>query len=430
MLQRLARALDARDAELARDLLGALRAERGEADANVRLSGARLARLEGREDEALAMLGALARELPRQPAVVFHYAEALAAVGRFDQAGRWYLQASRLKPEWLEGYRRALQCAVHVARGEGFDRLTPNGSRESGESSSGARAATVHSTPATVLGVRVEPPPQSTPAVRHAPPDPHATTLLSVIVCSIDPGKLAALRANLGALLDGTPWELIHIGDAKSLAEGYTRGLQQARGARLVLCHDDIRILAPDFRRRLLAYLERYDLIGVAGSTLCSGPAVFWAGLPHAHGWVAYPDARGTVPCISSTRGPVVEGAQALDGLFLAARRELFERVAFDAETFDGFHFYDLDLSWHAHRAGARLAICQDLLIEHRSRGEFGQDWQRYAARFLAKYPELARTPASTLPFIFPAPPGDDAQARGVYAALTRWIATIDEALA
>ena len=126
----------------------------------------------------------------------------------------------------------------------------------------------------------------------------------------------------------------------------------------------------------------------------------------------------------------MIAGVQALDGLFLAARCELFERVAFDAQTFDGFHFYDIDFSLRAHRAGARLAVCQDLLVEHQSRGEFNDTWRRYAARFLEKFPELGGTPASIVPFVFTAPAGDDAQARRVYAALMRWIALIDEALA
>ena len=43
---------------------------------------------------------------------------------------------------------------------------------------------------------------------------------------------------------------------------------------------------------------------------------------------------------------PLVRNVQALDGLFMAARRSVIERVSFDPVTFDGFHGYDLDFSY------------------------------------------------------------------------------------
>jgi len=86
---------------------------------------------------------------------------------------------------------------------------------------------------------------------------------------------------------------------------------------------------------------------------------------------------------------PVLPGAQALDGVFLAGHRNVFERVPFDVETFDGFHFYDLDLSYRAYRAGLNCAVALDLLLWHQSGGDFGDTWRHYADRLLAKFPEL-----------------------------------------
>lgn len=221
------------------------------------------------------------------------------------------------------------------------------------------------------------------------PPQSQAAGAISVVVCSIDPARLARLRTDLERELAGEDWELIVIGDARSLCEGYGRGLERARGELVVLCHDDIGILSRRFARRLREHLADHDLVGVAGSDRLDGPKWFWAGPPHTASWVSQPHGDGWLLGLLGAWGPVVEDAQALDGLFLAGRRDALRALGFDATTFDGFHFYDLDLSWRAHRAGLRCAIALDLLLWHASGGNFAASWQGYAQRFLDKFPEL-----------------------------------------
>lgn len=217
---------------------------------------------------------------------------------------------------------------------------------------------------------------------------------ISAIVCSVTESKLERLRQNLGERLAGEDWELVHIGDAASLAEGYQRGRLRARGDLLIFCHDDIRILSPDFSDRLRAYLAANDLIGVAGTTYSSGPDWAWSGAPHLYCWVSQPHfARqsaeaGNVTMLMGAHGPCVADAQLLDGLFLAMHAAVFDRIGFDAVNFDGFHGYDLDFSYRAHLAGIRTAICMDLCLFHESPGNFDATYRRYAQRFCAKLPQ------------------------------------------
>ena len=87
-----------------------------------------------------------------------------------------------------------------------------------------------------------------------------------------------------------------------------------------------------------------------------------------------------------------------LDGVFLAARREVFSTVEFDEATFDGFHLYDIDWSYRAAKAGFRLGAAGDLLVVHDSRGAFGAPWGEYAARFCHKHQvELQMSDTSTI---------------------------------
>ena len=93
---------------------------------------------------------------------------------------------------------------------------------------------------------------------------------------------------------------------------------------------------------------------------------------------------------------PVCEDIKLLDGAFIAVRRHVWESVRFDPDRYDGFHLYDLDFTWRASTAGARLAVPADLLVFHASKGRYGEAWRRYARRFAE---------AAGLDWLAPAPP-------------------------
>lgn len=221
------------------------------------------------------------------------------------------------------------------------------------------------------------------------PPYPGSPQKVSVIICSITPAKYDRVCANYRERLAGVPHEIIGIHDARSICEGYARGLARSSGDILVFSHDDIAIHAPDFADRLQNRLAEHELLGVVGSTQLSGSGWLYSRWPHIHGQVgmAAATAAGFTVTAFHMRGAVTTGAQVLDGLFLACRRDLAEDIGFDADTFDGWHFYDFDFSYRAWRAGRRTAVCHDFLIEHASQGGFNADWVRYAARFRKKHP-------------------------------------------
>lgn len=230
-------------------------------------------------------------------------------------------------------------------------------------------------------------------------PEEGATKLLSVIVCSIDDARFTQVAQMYAERLAGRPYELIRIADARSLCEGYQRGLAQSRGEWVIFSHDDIAHLAPDFDLRLRRHLLAHEVVGVAGTTCLRGGMWGSAGWPHQHGWVAHTGKTpGTLELnIFRVDGPLVTGIQALDGLFMAARREVALAIGFDAQTFDGFHFYDLDFSYRAYLAGYRLVVANDLPVLHFSRGNFDARWQGYAERFQAKHQAtLSRLPAQS----------------------------------
>jgi GT2 family glycosyltransferase len=150
--------------------------------------------------------------------------------------------------------------------------------------------------------------------------------------------------------------------------------------------------------QRIAAHLQNWDVVGVAGTTRLTTPAVMGSGSEYVHGWMAQPNyerapIKGAAPTgymaglLSATTTPVK--AEALDGVFIAARRQVFERVSFDAQTFDRFHGYDIDFTYRCYQAGLNVAVCPDLWLVHFSEGDFGSEWVEYAERLQKKFPTL-----------------------------------------
>ena len=211
---------------------------------------------------------------------------------------------------------------------------------------------------------------------------------ISVVICSIRPERFERVHAGYAERLAGVEHEIIGVHDARSLCEGYNRGMRRARGDVLVFSHDDLELACPDFAARLLRHLDQFDVVGVAGATRAVAGSWLQAGWPHIHGQVGMPgSAPGRVSVTAyQLQGSATPGAQALDGVLVAASREAAQRTGWDEATFDGWHFYDADFVYSAWRSGVRTAIAHDLLVVHDSHGSFGEDWMRYREKFRRKH--------------------------------------------
>lgn len=222
--------------------------------------------------------------------------------------------------------------------------------------------------------------------------------MISIVVCSIDPGKFARLSAHFREIMAAEPYEIVGIHDARSLCEGYNRGLDKSRGDIVIFCHDDVEIWTPDFAPRLKKHLRAFDAIGVAGTNLAVGGGWFDAGPPFVFGQVAHMNGPNFHIAIYGLGRRVVPGIQAMDGLLLAFHRPVIERVRWDADTFTGFHVYDMDCTYRAHRMGYRLGVALDLPVFHASHGKLDDAWRNAAELFMKKH---AATLAAVKPRLF-----------------------------
>jgi hypothetical protein len=77
--------------------------------------------------------------------------------------------------------------------------------------------------------------------------------------------KFAAASANLSKLLSGEQFEFIRIDDAKSMCEGYNRGVARSRGETVILM---LVGLVPVFLIMLVLWYatrDYFDVVGVGG---------------------------------------------------------------------------------------------------------------------------------------------------------------------
>ncbi len=192
--------------------------------------------------------------------------------------------------------------------------------------------------------------------------------------------------------MEGENFEIIGIHDAKSLCEGYNRGIQKSVGDVLIFSHDDIEILSQDFLAKLKVHLEKFDIVGLAGADKVVGGGWVNAGVPHLYGQVANPQGSGYLVALydygkTANQGKTAaDGIKMLDGLFFAVKRSVVQKVLFDEINFDGFHCYDADFTFSAFLAGFSLAVCNDIAVIHDSGGSFDAAFQQYKQRFAAKH--------------------------------------------
>jgi hypothetical protein len=223
---------------------------------------------------------------------------------------------------------------------------------------------------------------------------------ISVIVCSRKDPSDTLHERNVVKTVGSVTMEYIKVDNRDNrycIGAAYNEGVGRASGRIAVFMHEDVFFMEGDWGKKLV---EKFDdpltgLVGVAGTEYLFGDNPGWvaAGRPYIHGHVIHELDNGKVYHLTvfSWDKEDVE-VVAVDGLFFAVRKELFPDISFDATTFDGFHFYDLDICMQV-RKTHRCLVTWDILVKHQSGGAFDAAWKQYAHRFIEKY--HAALPAS-----------------------------------
>lgn len=217
--------------------------------------------------------------------------------------------------------------------------------------------------------------------------------MISIVVCS-QQGPYAELHERNVHKTVGVDFEYVRIDNADntySLCSAYNQGVSQSRGDIVVFVHEDAFFMEPGWGTVLenkFAQDSTIGLIGVAGTQYLAShhPAWIAAGQPFIRGHVIHeiPTNHTYEMAVFSSDKTDAE-VVAVDGLFFAIRRSLFDHIRFDNQTFDGFHFYDLDICMQI-RQTHKLIVTWDILIKHLSPGTCDEVWIETGRKFLTKY--------------------------------------------
>ena len=203
---------------------------------------------------------------------------------------------------------------------------------------------------------------------------------VSFVVNSVDNERFERFKKGVVERLTCGDLEVVRIADAASMAEGYNRGAKRARGDWLIFCHDDIAIVSSNPWREIVRATRKTDVFGTCGTRLLVSGNWYDAGVPFTVGSVIAPAfGRAGMYELQVFGAPaerIVTGIRALDGIFIACRRSVFDALlGFDEKRFTDFHGYDAEFTFRASLTGIRLGIATRLVLLHESEvGKFTAD--------------------------------------------------------
>ena len=172
--------------------------------------------------------------------------------------------------------------------------------------------------------------------------------------------------------------QVIVLRDQLSISSAYNKiidtAIRLADLEAVVLLHDDVEIVDPEWRSKLLGAFanEGTAVVGVIGASGKGGMA-----------WFTRAQKRGAVrePGRDYDYGDRSATVDVIDGLFIALSPNAARTLRFDERSYPPFHGYDADICSQALASGQVVALAPIDLVHH-TRGAFGTtrsyaDWIR-----------------------------------------------------
>lgn len=222
--------------------------------------------------------------------------------------------------------------------------------------------------------------------------------MLSVIICSISPERLAVLESNLQETI-GVDFEIIAIDNREKcwpIAKVYNYGARKAKYPYLFFVHEDVKLHSNDWGKVIVQKLSEPDcgVIGFAGSKVRLRCYAGWCqSNEHIVSYLYQGLDNGLTGfyIANAFLERPFEEVITLDGLGMFVRKDVWGRYPFDEDLLTGFHCYDIDFTLQIASARYKNYVCcsNKLLIEHFSLGNFNGEWYSTTIRMHDKWNHL-----------------------------------------
>lgn len=206
--------------------------------------------------------------------------------------------------------------------------------------------------------------------------------MISVIICSKSRSLLDKVTTSIEETI-GVPYEIIVIDNSlgkMGICEAYNKGAADAKFDYLCFGHEDVIYHTQGWGKNMVAHLEKPEIgvIGVCGCVIKpkspSGAILFYGDKVNRTSMLQ--SVPNGVPYRKYDNPFEEEKSEVkiLDGVFLACRKEVWEKNRFDQTRFPNFHGYDIDFSLQVSRA-LKNYVVYDILLEHFSEGHNNKAW-------------------------------------------------------
>ena len=195
--------------------------------------------------------------------------------------------------------------------------------------------------------------------------------MISFVICSRSSDISFELQTNILQTI-GVGYELIVIDNSLnqySIFSAYNEGVRRAKYPYLCFMHEDILFRTQNWGLNIIKHFEdkTIGLVGMAGTHFLPKVPTYWTSSPFISEYNLTNDNGNLIECyhVDLFRGRDIVDAVACDGFCLFIRKELFDVISFDEQTYTGFHYYDMDICMQVLANKQRVCICRDVLIEH-----------------------------------------------------------------
>lgn len=219
--------------------------------------------------------------------------------------------------------------------------------------------------------------------------------MISIVVCS----RNEALRNNLVKNIEdtiGCPYEIIVIDNTNnkySIFSAYNLGLAKATKPIICFMHEDILIHTRMWGEIVKDHFENpsVGIIGIAGGHfLPNGPSSWPSPQLNSINILQSFCENGKKKIVhvkefSHFKGNTAE-VVAIDGVWFCIRKDLYPKIKFDENAFNGFHCYDIDICLQTRESGYKVFVVSNILIEHYSTGDWDSPWIENTIRLYEKW--------------------------------------------
>lgn len=192
--------------------------------------------------------------------------------------------------------------------------------------------------------------------------------MLSLIICSRTPSISEELEKNIAETI-GCEYELVVIDNSKnkySIFSAYNEGVRRAKGDVLCFMHDDILYKTNNWGTKVKKTFEDESVggVGILGSYCLLANGYWEQMMPYTVGKTYMSSDESKIYDMNFFDELPTE-VSVFDGFWFCIPHYLFETISFDEKTFDGFHWYDMDICMQILDLGKKLIVNRELDIRH-----------------------------------------------------------------